>query len=81
MSHELKEGVELQCVQGPFDNEGEGIFLILGDSDWKCSRITVVEQCGQMGMVPWAKCERNNGEIVLVNLALMESVVTKAKDQ
>ncbi|MDP1931947.1 MAG: hypothetical protein Q8L60_10865 [Gammaproteobacteria bacterium] len=75
MSHELKEGVKLKSVSGPVDKNGDQIYLRIGDRPMQYRSIVVVEQAGQMGMVPWAKGVTNSGEVTLVNLALMESVI------
>lgn len=74
MSHELKEGVKLKSVAGPTGPDGDHILMCIGDNPYQCKAITVVEQPGQMSMVPWAKAEQNNGSTLLINLALMESV-------
>lgn len=69
MSHELKEGVELKSVGWPGENS-YSIGIASG-----VSSITVVEQMGQMGMVPWAKViGHDRHTIALVNLALCELV-------
>lgn len=83
MSYELKEGLHLESVVGPQGPDGEQVFFMLGDSNRAhfCSEIFVVEQPGQMGMVPWAKAIRNDGKVELVNLALMESVTIKRQVQ
>lgn len=69
MSSELKEGVALKEVT----------IKTLSDLPYGAKSILVSEQCGQMGMVPWARVETNQGLIVLVNLANVESVVLAEK--
>lgn len=76
MSHELKEGVELEqvtlCV-----GETETLYNRVGSARPWCSRIVVVEQTGHMAMVPWARCEFHDGQVELVNLANVVSVELK----
>lgn len=74
MSHELNEGTKLKFVMGPMSQDGEQVNFSIGDKPYHCKEIVVSMQCGQMGMVPWAKATLNNGDVLLANLAQMEMV-------
>lgn len=81
MSNELTEGVELQQIVGLYDpQEGTGIWVV-GENPGQCKRIVVVEQRGQMSMVPWAKMEMRDGTVTLINLANVEGVTLATKDE
>lgn len=67
MSHELREGVKLRTV---FWSNEESVSVGRGS----CVSITVREQPGQMGMVPWAESVTKNGQTYLYNLANVEGV-------
>lgn len=64
MSHELKEGAQLRCIWWADGSLTVGVQV---DS------IIVVEQMGQMGMVPWVEVV-SNGKASLYNCALLEGV-------
>lgn len=80
MSHELKEGVHLNAITTmPDADSGCDTYRVGGSrlSENGTARITdivVMEQTGQMAMVPWAGVSFSDGRVVLVNLANVESV-------
>lgn len=82
LSHYLIPGTKLaEVITAPDPNFGCATFK-LGDESHQAKDITVIEECGQMSMVPWARVELNNGEVRLVNLATVESVtLVKAGEQ
>ena len=63
MSHELKEGVELNSIWWA---EGS---LTVGS---QVASLTVREQIGQMSMVPWVEATDSNGKSNFYNCALLE---------
>lgn len=75
MSHELREGVELTEIISRGD-ENYSIYRIgrVNASGREITRITVREQIGQIGMVPWALIEFNDRPSILFNLDAAESV-------
>ena len=67
MSHELREGAQVQGITYP----GDSYFSV----DPKVIKsMTISEQPGQMGMVPWVRIERHDGSVGLANCALLEFV-------
>ena len=72
----LIEGQRLISVVGQMDMEGGCLHMTVGgESGAKCESIVVSMEQGQMACVPWARCEKYNGLVVMVNLATVESVV------
>ena len=75
---ELQEGTKIKAIYGPAPKELS--FTTVYPDDKACYNschvrsIEVVDIPGQMGNVPWAKVINRQGEVILVNLALMESV-------
>ena len=77
MSCELKEGVRLHLVGLPETSDGQiGFWIADLSSNYgvRCKSITVSMEVGQMAEVPWARCEREDGTVDLVNLAQVEIV-------
>lgn len=74
MSDELREGVPLKAVYGPAFPDGSFILYSTGHAGRRCQSITVRMQTGQMAAVPWAECVTLEGERIMVNLAMIESV-------
>lgn len=75
MSHELKEGVELELVEWPDTKGTNETFYALGSD---ISSIKVVMQYGQLSMCPWAKITNQEGNMIaLVNLALCVRAVIR----
>ena len=70
MSHELREGIELTAI---YFNDQQQFYVGHGN----CTRIIVVEQQGQLSMVPWALVKSDTGPPQLVNLATVERVALK----
>jgi hypothetical protein len=66
----FKEGTKLKYIC-KFYNNGEEIFYEVGRN---CSEITVQMENGQMALVPWAKIIDYDKKIIMVNLALIDSV-------
>lgn len=76
----LEEGLKLKCVSS--DNvyfEVENFLESKSKNVITVNSIEVVEQRGQMSMVPWAKVTLSDGVVCLVNLALA-SYVTLLED-
>lgn len=80
LSNYLKPGTKLASVFTVPDPQHGSAAYVVGERDWEAKDITVIEECGQMCMVPWARVEMNSGEVRLVNLANIESV-TFPKEQ
>lgn len=70
---DFKEGVRLKTVAAPADANGNYFHISSGISG--CKQIVVSMQPGQMAMVPWARAEKDDGSVTMINLALMEIVV------
>lgn len=74
---ELNEGTRLSMVVGSPDADGDCTVWVTETNNplqIKCSEITVTMENGQMAGVPWARCERADGKVSMVNLALVEQV-------
>lgn len=66
---QLEEGLALSVIDCGSE---EGGFWKVGVMGIKS--ITVKTQPGQMGLVPWAEVTTGEGEPILVNLSLIQSV-------
>ena len=78
--NELREGGELLSVALPTDEDGGSVFYKVSNNEnetlfYSAKSITVTMESGQMGMVPWAKVIKHDGEVALVNLAQCEEVI------
>ena len=65
MSHELREGTKVAGI------------TYVGEQFWSADDVksmVISEQPGQMGMVPWVRIERENGDVGLANCALLEHI-------
>jgi len=69
MSHELKEGAEVARV---FFHNGDELSM-----GGKIVSLSIAEQPGQMGMVPWVLAIDVTGAKQLYNCALLEGVELK----
>ena len=68
MSHELREGAKIASFV-PKDNR----YAFRAGAKGVVS-LTISDQPGQMGMVPWIRVEQDNGTITMFNCALLEYV-------
>jgi hypothetical protein len=81
MNTTLSWNVKLKSVSFPCDSDGGHIYYKVKDEQeedthyFHVKSITVQMENGQMSGVPWAKVERLDGEVALVNLSLCEEVV------
>lgn len=66
MSHELRDGISATEIR--FGDDSYHAVNVRG-----CQSITIREQAGQMGMVPWLEVIYNDRR-VLVNASLTESI-------
>lgn len=69
MGHELSEGIQLTQITFNVSNARQYRIGVGG-----CKSIVVVEQCGQMSLVPWAMVFFEHTPPELVNLSLVQCV-------
>jgi len=73
-------GTKLKTVIGPECSGGDCFFASVDISDastnqvMRAKSIFVVLIDGHMTSVPWARCEMQDGRVIMANLALMETV-------
>lgn len=74
MSEQLKEGVTIKFIRTPPLGEFlEHAAWQTGDHG-NCKSITVTMEMGPMDWMPWARCERNDGRVEMVNLVYVETL-------
>ena len=78
----LDEGQKLVEVMCRPDADGGALRMsVTGPFGVRCESIVVSMENGQMAAVPWALCKIYDGEVIMINLALAESVEIDTSDQ
>ena len=76
MSNALKDGLELSVVITAPDADGDRSVWVTEQNhpaQFECKRIVVEHLNGPMAAMPWARCERMDGYVDMVNLFQAES--------
>ena len=78
----LDEGQKLVEVMCRPDADGGALRMsVTGPFGVRCESIVVSMENGQMAAVPWALCKTCDGDVIMINLALAESVEIDTSDQ